>query len=185
MLVLLCPAAAFAHVIVTPAQVSAGQELVFNESVPNEERTAVISVELLIPAGVADVIPTVKPGWTIDTTSSGSAGNSEISSITWTGNIPVGQRDDFTFSAQILGTSSELDWKAYQTYADGSVVHWDQKPAGSDDSTGSAGPYSVTKVVSTSSSSTAAPSENKFIFALIMSGAALLFSLFALYLKRT
>ena len=135
--------AAFAHVIVTPGQVGVGQELTFNVSVPNERTTPVTSVKLDIPDGVTSVVPTEKPGWTITTQQS----NNTITAITWTGSMPVGLRDDFSFSAQVPANPTELDWKAYQTYGDGTVVHWDQQPAGSDDSTGDAGPYSVTQVV--------------------------------------
>jgi uncharacterized protein YcnI len=147
LIVLLAPSVAFAHVIVTPNQADVAQELVFNVSVPNERLDPVSSVKLLIPNGVSDVLPTSKDGWAITTTSSSTSQGDEVTSILWTGNIPVGQRQDFSFGAQVPGQATELDWKAYQTYADGTVVHWDQKPAGSDDATGDAGPYSVTKVI--------------------------------------
>ena len=143
-LALLAPALASAHVIVTPSQAGVGQELVFNVSSPNERQTPITQVTLNIPRGVSDVVPTEKDGWTINTATSAS----EISSITWSaGQIPVGQRTDFSFSAQVPGQATNLDWKAYQTYADGTIVHWDQTPKGSDDATGTAGPFSVTKVV--------------------------------------
>jgi hypothetical protein len=49
-----------------------------------------------------------------------------VSEISWTGgNIPAGQRDEFLFSAQAPASSTTIPWKAYQTYADGSVVAWD------------------------------------------------------------
>ncbi len=148
MLLLSVPALASAHVIVTPSQTTVGSELTFNISVPNEREVGVSSVKLDIPTGVSEVIPTVKPGWTIQTTTDGSTKDPEVAAITWSdGTIPVGQREDFSFSAQVPAKATNVDWKAYQTYADGTVVHWDQTPAGSDDATGNAGPYSVTKVV--------------------------------------
>lgn len=146
--VFLAPAVASAHVIVTPGQTGIGEELTFNISVPNEQQTPVVDLKLDIPSGVMNVVPTATPGWTITTSDNGNTQNPVITAITWSrGSIAVGQREDFTFSAQVPATATELDWKAYQTYADGTVVHWDQKPAGSDDSTGNAGPYSITKVV--------------------------------------
>jgi hypothetical protein len=50
----------------------------------------------------------------------------EVKELIWmNGSIPVGQRDDFVFSAQAPADESTLVWKAYQTYADGTVVAWD------------------------------------------------------------
>ena len=138
------PALASAHVVVTPAKVDVGQELVFNISVPNEQSTPVTDLKLTIPSGVTDVSPTVVPGWTIQTTKTGD----DISGIEWTGGtIPVGQRMDFSFGATAPANATTLDWIAYQTYADGTVVTWDQTPAGSDDATGNKGPYSRTMVI--------------------------------------
>jgi uncharacterized protein YcnI len=146
-LVLLMPAVAFAHVVVTPRQAGIGQHLTFTVGVPNERQSAVVNVMVRIPSGVTDVTPTTKDGWTIDTTKSGGSAT-EITSIVWSGGtIPVGQRQDFSFSAQVPAEATDLNWSAYQTYEDGTVVHWDQKPNGSDDSKGNAGPYSVTHVV--------------------------------------
>jgi uncharacterized protein YcnI len=140
----LIPAVASAHVIVTPSQAGVAQELVFTASVPNEKQVAVTGLRIVIPAGVKEVTPTVKAGWTITTKGSGD----NINEIDWTaGSIPVGQRDDFSFGAQAPARATTLNWKAYQTYADGSVVSWDQTPAGSDDATGDKGPYSTTTVV--------------------------------------
>jgi uncharacterized protein YcnI len=142
------PAAAFAHVVVTPGQAGVGAELTFNVSVPNEQQTPVTNLKLDIPDGVTDVTPTSKDGWTITTTTNGDTKDPEATAIVWSnGTIPVGQRQDFSFSAQVPANATDLDWKAYQTYGDGTVVHWDQKPAGSDDADGNAGPYSVTHVV--------------------------------------
>lgn len=169
--ILLVPALASAHVVVTPATANVGDYVTFNISVPNEKSSDVTALRLDVPAGLGEVTPTVKAGWTITTTKNG--GN--ITSISWAGGtIPVGLRDDFTFRAQAPAKATELDWKAYQTYADGTVVHWDQKPAGSDDSTGDAGPYSVTKVSNDLTQAVAATSGSSGnTLALVVSLAAL------------
>jgi len=178
--VIALPAVAFAHVIVTPKQAGVGEELVFNVSVPNERNAPVSSVKLDIPKGVDDVTPTIIPGFTITTT--GGTGN--VHSITWAGSIPVGQREDFSFGAQVPATATQLDWKAYQTYTDGTVVHWDQKPAGSDDATGNSGPYSVTKVVNDlNSDASTATNSSKGTLALSLSVAALVLSIASLFLR--
>jgi uncharacterized protein YcnI len=183
LIIIASPALALAHVVVTPGQAGVGEELIFNVSVPNERTSEVTTVKLQVPSGVEDVTPTVLPGFTITTDGSGD----DVKSISWTGTIPVGQREDFRFGAQVPAKATELDWKAYQTYADGSVVHWDQNPAGSDDATGDAGPYSVTKVVndlSSAADTNAGDSSSKNTVALIFSIAAVAFSLGGLFIRR-
>lgn len=140
--VLLLPASAFAHVVVTPKEASVAQRLIFTMSVPNEKSVAVTNLKLLVPSGVTDITPTSKDGWKITTIKDTDG---EVASINWSGAIPIGERQDFSFSAQVPAQTTELDWKAYQTYADNSTVHWDQKPT-SDHESDDSGPYSVTKV---------------------------------------
>lgn len=144
--VLALPAVAFAHVVVTPDQAGVGARTLFNVSVPNEKEVDVTGLRLTIPAGMEGVMPTVHPGWTITTTTDA---NKNVTEIKWEGGtIPTGQRDDFTFKGMTPADETDLIWKAYQTYADGTTVAWDQKPTDehseSEDST--SGPYSVTKV---------------------------------------
>ncbi len=149
-----------AHVTVRPADVKAASYTTFTVSVPNERDVATVGVELRIPEVLSSVMPTVKPGWTISTetanTSEGTTGHGDgtkVVSINWTdGEVPVGQRDEFTFSARTPDTAGELQWKAYQTYADGTVVAWDRsdddQPKNADGSPdfSTAGPFSVTTV---------------------------------------
>lgn len=140
--IVLSPAVAFAHVVVKPAQVATASFQTFTTGVPNEKDMDITGLRLVIPAGLNYVSPTVKPGWTIETKKDG--GN--VTEITWSGgSVPAGQRDDFTFGAQAPAKTTTLAWKAYQTYADGSTVAWDQKPDSTDSEDGS--PYSETKVV--------------------------------------
>ena len=143
---LLFSGVAYAHVTVKPTEVLTGAFRTFTTSVPNEKDIPVTAVRLTIPSNVKSVTPTVKQGWEISTKKSGE----NISEINWTGgSIDAGLRDDFTFSAQAPDKSGEIVWKAYQTYQDGSVVSWNQKPAGTHDHESedeSKGPYSVTNV---------------------------------------
>jgi len=183
LLILVIPVAASAHVVVTPAKAGVAQELIFNVSVPNEQQTPVVNIKLEIPDGVTNVIPTTKDGWTITTPSDGNIKNHAITAINWTGSIPVGQRQDFTFSAQVPGQATEIDWKAYQTYGDGTIVHWDQKPAGSDDASGNAGPYSVTNVVD-DLNPTSSTKNSSQTGAYIISGIALAVALISITIKR-
>lgn len=173
---LLLPAVVFAHVIVTPDQVGIGQSILFDVSVPNERQTEVTSVKLLIPGNVSEVMPTVSAGWSISMANK----NDVVTAITWTGKIPVGQRADFTFKARAPGETAELDWKAYQTYADGSVIGWDQRP--SQNST-VANPYSVTKVVDDLDSPDKAAPDNDSRLALAFGIAALALSAGGLFIR--
>ena len=176
------PDIASAHVVVTPDTATVAEELVFTVSVPNEKQVPVTNIKLLIPAGVTDVTPTAKDGWTVTTTTNGDDSDPAIAAIAWAGAIPVGQRQDFSFSAQVPGKATALDWKAYQTYADGTVVHWDQTPGGGDDATGDAGPYSVTHVTDdlVRAANTTSGSNASVFGSYVISAAALIVAIAAL-----
>jgi len=136
--VFLAPAIATAHVSVKPTQVKPGEFTTFNVSVPNEKKINVINVKLELPAGVKNVKPTVKTGWTVTVSDS---------SITWSdGAIATGFRDDFTFSAQAPEKAGDLIWKSFETHSDGSVSNWNQSPDKEEVEGSNSGPYSVTKV---------------------------------------
>jgi len=127
--ILLFSVPAFAHVIVYPHQTGIAQTQDFTVRVPNERDNPVVSVKLLIPKGLSDVSPNAIQGWTISIKSKGSGDGAEVSEIDWKGLIPVGQREEFIFQAQVPSTPTTLAWKAYQAYSDGTVVAWDVDPA--------------------------------------------------------
>jgi uncharacterized protein YcnI len=162
-LVFIVPQVALAHVTVSPKEVGVGKFQTFNLSVPVEREVATTAVRLVIPEGLEHVSPTVKPGWKIDVKHGAppegqpAGEHSEhgpVIELSWTGgSIPQGQRDDFTFSAKVPAKATTLSWKAYQTYADGTVVAWelgpnDQQPQkdGKPDFS-SKGPASETKII--------------------------------------
>jgi uncharacterized protein YcnI len=184
--VLLMPAIASAHVVVTPDEVETAQYQIFDVSVPNEKQVDVTEVKLLVPTRLKNVTPTTKTGWTIQTDKSSE--DAAVKSITWSGgSISSGQRDDFTFQAQAPGQTGDLTWKAYQTYADGTVVSWDQKPSGSDEEGKNSGPYSVTKVVSGTANNDSSSNNNQsrdINIALLISIAALALSVTSLLSNR-
>jgi uncharacterized protein YcnI len=139
---------AAAHVVVRPAEVQTASFQTFAVGVPNEREVAVTKLELKVPGALQFVSPTVHTGWEITTAGSGSGEDATVTDITWAGgSIPAGQRDEFTFSAKVPSKTTSLEWKAYQTYEDGTVVSWDQKPSSEDAEGATSGPYSVTKVV--------------------------------------
>ena len=134
---LLSVSTVFAHVSVKPAQVGVGAFQTFTVGVPNEKGVAATKVRLVIPEGLEHVSPNVKSGWKVDmvheesvSMAEDAAGHDEhvVKEIIWTGNIPSGFREDFYFSAKVPADTTTVVWKAYQTYADGSVVSWELTP---------------------------------------------------------
>lgn len=142
--------AAFAHVTVKPSEVATASYQIFAVSVPNEKSIPTESVRLDIPEALKSVTPTQKAGWEIEIEKEGSGENTVVKSVTWKGGeISDGMRDEFTFSAKTPDAATELQWKAYQTYADGTVVSWDQEREdghGHDTDNPNQGPFSVTRV---------------------------------------
>lgn len=146
---------AFAHVVVKPNQVGVGAFQTFTMGVPNEKDNATVALRLVMPEGLEFVSPTVKPGWKIEIKKTGEGDTARVTEILWTdGQIPEGQRDDFSFSAKVPSKETALNWKAYQTYSNGTIVTWDQ-PSSVDMSDAQKedmekkglGPYSTTQVV--------------------------------------
>ncbi len=159
---------ASAHVVVSPKEATTASRETFSVSVPNESSVPVIGVRVVIPEGLQSVRPFAKAGWTASVTKTGEGENSKVTEINWTGGeVSVDLKDEFQFGAKLPANATELIWKAYETYADGKVVAWEQKPTDSEDNK----PYSVTKVVSESESSRAvanAQEESKDARALAM-----------------
>jgi uncharacterized protein YcnI len=145
----------YAHVTVRPSQAGVASFQTFTIGVPVEKSFATIALRLEIPDTLQYVSPNVKPGWKIEIKKAGEGENAKVTELIWTGGtIPAGFRDEFLFSARVPAEEITLSWKAYQTYADGSVVSWDlapdaeqpKKEDGSSDFSTS-GPYSMTKVI--------------------------------------
>lgn len=149
--VLALSSSASAHVVVKPAEAQTASFQIFSTDVPNEKNIAVTSIRLDIPVGLKFVSPTEKAGWKIKLEKIGSGESATVKSITWSGGtIDAGLRDDFTFSGKVPAKNTELDWKVYQTYADGSVISWNQAEGAKESE--NSGPFSVTKVAAKSAS---------------------------------
>lgn len=159
----------FAHAVVTPNQVGVAATQTFILTVPTEkDGGTTTSVRLVLPMGLNFVTPVVQAGWSANVKSGpipsgmpapkaadGDLATSIPVEVDWTGgSIPSGQKAIFQFSAQVPAQPTELDWKVYQGYADGSTVSWDLGPNDPQpkDSSGNPtfddkGPYSKTMVV--------------------------------------
>jgi uncharacterized protein YcnI len=194
---LLSATPAFAHVIVKPSEAGVAAFQTFTMGVPSEKDNPTVALRLVIPDGLQSVSPNVKPGWTIDIKKQGSGDDAKVTEIDWTGgSIPAGQRDDFIFSAQVPSKETSLQWKAFQTYEDGSVVSWDQNPDSmknlSDEQMEAnekkgLGPYSMTNVINDLTPSTSPGRQNratKESLPTVLSIVAIALALGALYNTR-
>ena len=143
---------ASAHVTVKPGEVATATYQTFTVSVLNEKDIPTTAVRVVVASGVANVTPTQKSGWSIETKQDGES----VVEITWKdGEVGKGLRDEFTFSAKTPAEPGKIEWKAYQTYSDGTVVAWDQAETGDGHGDENKGPFSVTSVVADTSPNTA------------------------------
>ena len=131
-------ATASAHVTVSPATLPQGSTAELTFKVPNEESAAnTVELQLQIPTDhpIAQVLARPVPGWTVTehtvklakplTTDDGTF-TTAVSEIDWTGgSIAPGQYQDFQISVDPLPSdTTQLVFKAVQTYSDGDVVRW-------------------------------------------------------------
>jgi uncharacterized protein YcnI len=136
-----------AHVIVTPRESTAGAEQIYSVSVPNELTVPSTALELEVPAGMHVIQIATGEGFTFDVKKDGN----QIVSITWKREIKPKERSVFTFTAHNPQPGA-LQWKAHQTFADGSMRHWIGER-------GSKEPASVTTIVPTGGTTTAPPAD--------------------------
>jgi uncharacterized protein YcnI len=106
--------------------------------VPNESTKGAATTALTVDlANLTAVQTEAKPGWTAKLARDSASGT--VRSVTWTaapnGGIPVDQFALFRISVK-LPDADVVSFPATQTYADGSVVKWDQpsQPGGAEPS---------------------------------------------------
>ena len=134
-LLYLGPAAAImtasAHVQATSTDAARGAFATVSFQVPNESTTnsatTAVTVDL---TNVSAVQTEAKPGWSAKVDR--DAASNAVRSVTWTAapdaGIPVDQFGVFRISAK-LPDADTVSFPTTQTYADGTVVKWDQGPA--------------------------------------------------------
>ena len=108
-----------AHVVVTPRESTAGAEQTYTLRVPTEGTVSSTSIELEIPAGVHVMQVAAGDGYTFDVKKVGN----RIVSITWKQEIKPKEFKLYTFTAHNPPPGA-LQWKAHQTFADGSMRRW-------------------------------------------------------------
>jgi len=116
---------ASAHVTVQPQETSQGKYEVFTVRVPSEnEEVPTTKVEVKFPEEVNITRFEPKAGWTYEVQTDDTG---KITSVTWTtegeGLSPT-EFIQFNMQGKVADEATEIVWKAYQTYKDGSVVEW-------------------------------------------------------------
>lgn len=123
-------APASAHVHASSDDAVRGGMAVVTFQVPNESTKGAATTALTVNLpNLTSVQAESKPGWTTKLDRDSAAGT--VRSVTWTaapnGGIPVDQFGLFRISVK-LPDADTVSFPATQTYADGSVVQWDQPP---------------------------------------------------------
>jgi uncharacterized protein YcnI len=128
----------WAHVVVSPEEVTAGDYVTLTVSVPTEKEIPTTEIRVVVPEGflLSGVQPV--PGWKHSFEEDGGV----VTAVTFSGGeIRPQEFQQFLVQAQAPEEPGEYPWKAYQTYEDGSVVEWVGAPDSDE-------PASVIKVVS-------------------------------------
>lgn len=152
---------AWAHVKVTADHTWRGGVAILTFEVPNESETGSPTTQLSVALpSVTSAHTEVMPGWAAQLQHDISAGI--FHSVTWTATppnagIPADQFALFRIEVN-LPDSDTASFPATQTYADGTVVHWDQPPTpGGGEPPHPAPILTLTKPSSTSGDHTGAP----------------------------
>lgn len=139
-------ATASAHVTVSPTSLPQGSTAELTFKVPNEESNAhTVSLQLQIPTDhpIAQLLAKPVPGWTVAVhtitlatplkTDDGTF-TTAVNEVDWTGGaIQPGQYQDFQISVDPLpSNTTQLVFKAVQTYSNGDVVRWIDLGTGAD-----------------------------------------------------
>ncbi len=123
--VLAVSAPAWAHVVVSPEEVAAGDYETLTVSVPTEKEVPTTKIRVEVPEGflLSGVQPV--PGWEYAFEEDGGV----VTAVTWSGG-EIGPREfqQFLVQAQAPEEPGEYPWRAIQTYGDGSVVEWTGPP---------------------------------------------------------
>src|ERR671916_3491902 len=131
-------APAWAHVVVSPEVVTAGDYETLTVSVPTEKEIPTTKIRVVVPEGflLSGVQPV--PGWEHTFEEDGGV----VRAVTFSGGeIRPREFQQFLLQAQAPEEPGEYPWKAIQTYEDGSVVEWTGPPEAEE-------PASVIEVVS-------------------------------------
>lgn len=107
--------AARAHVTVTPNAATAGSYQVLRFGVGHgcDDKAATTALRIEIPQGVAVARPQPKSGWTLQIDR--PADSRSVRAITWRGELPADQFDEFLVLVQLPVTAGPLGFPAVQS----------------------------------------------------------------------
>lgn len=113
-----------AHVTVWPKEATAGGYEKYTVRVPVEKDINTIKVRVEFPSGVK--VSTVMPvsGWMYKFEKDTEGRNKAIIWTATNGGIKPHEFMEFSFSGKNPDQIGKIAWKAYQTYADNTVVEW-------------------------------------------------------------
>jgi periplasmic copper chaperone A len=128
---------AWAHVTISPTSAPKGSDAVLSFTVPDESSSAsTTKIEVFFPTDhpIAEALVEPVTGWTakVDTmtvttpihTDDGDV-TEAVKSVTWTGgHVVPGDFQQFSVSVGLPDDAASLEFKAIQTYSDGTVVSW-------------------------------------------------------------
>jgi len=112
---------ASAHVTVSPQQSAPGAREKYELRVPNERKSATITVEFHFPKGLRVTAVEQKPGWQAEALRD-PAGN--LIGVRWIGNLPPEQFTEFGLLAVNPTGGGDLAFTAIQAFADGTKINW-------------------------------------------------------------
>lgn len=148
-IMLLVPAAVFAHAVVSPGVSRPGAYERYVLRVPNESDVPTVRIEIRFPDAVRVISFMDVPGWRIEATMDST---DRAVSVVWTGSLPPARFVELPFIAVNPTSPTKVTWPVTQTYANGQRVEW-AGPPGSDQ------PASVTEIA-TAAVSAASPRQS-------------------------
>src|SRR5215210_6306242 len=120
---------AYAHVVVSPKEVPAGDYQKLTVSVPTEREVPTTQIRVEVPEGFEVLGVRPEPGWDYDFEEDAGI----ITAVTWSGGeIEPREFQEFTIQTKTPEEGGEFAWNAFQTYEGGEVVEW-TGPEGSEE----------------------------------------------------
>jgi uncharacterized protein YcnI len=125
-MVLVLPAAASAHVSVTPRESMAGATEKYTIRIPTEDKVATTGAEIEFPEGVIVETIQVPMGWKYDV----KRRDDRIVSMSIQADVKPGEFIEVAFVARNPRDKKEIVWTLRQRFADGKVTDWTAGPRG-------------------------------------------------------